>query len=89
MFGMQTRWRDMEGGMLSQAADAMSKLATQVGVPHQMLWEKYLPNWTDTDTARALDLIGSGAVDDLFDRILAQNQPNPDLQRPPAPDVQA
>lgn len=88
MFDMQVRWRDSENRSLAQAADALGKLATQVEVPVQMLWEKYLPDWTDTDTARALRLIDSGAVDRLLDSITRQSAPNevPDEETEPVED---
>lgn len=70
-FDMQVRWRDMELRSLSQAADAFGKLATQVGVPQEMLFEM-IPNWTDQDVARAKQLVESGAVDRLIAELEAQ-----------------
>lgn len=65
---MQVRWRDTESRSLTQAADALGKLAVQLKVPVEMLWEK-LPNWTDQDTARAKELIESGGA---IDQVLAE-----------------
>jgi hypothetical protein len=64
-FDMQSRWRDMESRSLSQAADALGKLATQLHVPLEMLWER-IPNWTDADSERAKNLVADGGVDALL-----------------------
>lgn len=61
-FDMQVRWRDTESRSLVQAADALGKLAVQLKVPVEMLWEK-IPGWTDGDTERAKELVESGALD--------------------------
>ncbi len=63
-FDMEVRWRDTEVRPLSQAADALGKLAAQVGVPLEMLWGM-IPNWTDSDVARAKALVESGTFDTL------------------------
>lgn len=55
----QVRWRDTEVRSLAQAADALGKLATMLGVPVEMLWEK-IPGWTDQDVSRARDIVASG-----------------------------
>jgi SPP1 Gp6-like portal protein len=55
----QVRWRDMESRSLAQAADALGKIATMLGVPVEMLWEK-IPGWTDQDVERAKDLVDKG-----------------------------
>ncbi len=72
-FDMQSRWRDMETRTLSGAADALGKLATQVGVPQELLFEM-IPGWTDIDVQRALTLVQSGAVESLFDAISRQQE---------------
>lgn len=64
-FDMQVRWRDMESRSLSQAADALGKLATQLHVPLEMLWER-IPNWTDADSERAKNLVQNGGIDALL-----------------------
>ena len=48
----QVRWRDTEIRSLAQAADALGKLATMLGVPAEMLWEK-IPGFTQLDVERA------------------------------------
>lgn len=50
-FAAEVRWRDMESRSLAQAADALGKLATMLGVPPQALWEK-IPGVTQTDVER-------------------------------------
>jgi len=45
------RWRDTEARALSQVADALGKLAAQLQIPPQELWER-IPGVTDDDIAR-------------------------------------
>jgi hypothetical protein len=47
----QVVWRDTTPRTLSQVADALGKLATQLGIPVQALWER-IPEVTDSDIAR-------------------------------------
>lgn len=58
-FDMQVRWRDTESRSLVQSANALSLLATNLGVPTEMLWER-IPGWTDYDSERAKNLVMSG-----------------------------
>jgi hypothetical protein len=78
-YDMQTRWADTEVRPLSQAADALGKLAAQVGVPLEMLWER-IPGWTDGDTARAKELVESGGFDALVAELSSQLGPNTPAQ---------
>lgn len=55
----EVRWRDTETRSLAQAADALGKLATMLGVPVEMLWER-IPGWTDQDVSRAKAIVESG-----------------------------
>ena len=64
-YDLQVRWRDTESRSLTQAADALGKLAVQLKVPVEMLWEK-VPGWTDSDTERAKSLIETGSVEQLL-----------------------
>jgi hypothetical protein len=65
----QVRWADMESRSLAQAADALGKLATMLGVPPEMLWEK-IPGWTDQDVQRAKDLAKKqGGMQALIDAL--------------------
>ena len=52
-------WEDTEGRSLGQAADALGKMATMLGVPVEMLWEQ-IPGWTQTDVERAKELVANG-----------------------------
>ncbi len=47
----QVIWRDPESRSLAQYADALGKIAAQLQVPPQVLWEK-LPGVTQTDVER-------------------------------------
>lgn len=44
----QVVWRDTESRSLAQVADALGKMATQLGIPPRALWEK-IPGVTDQD----------------------------------------
>lgn len=75
----QVRWRDTEIRSLSQAADALGKLATMIGVPVEMLWEK-IPGWTDTDVERAKVLAQQdGGVASLLRELVGGQQSTPVL----------
>ena len=67
-FASQVRWRDTESRSLAQAADALGKLATMLGVPVEMLWEQ-IPGWTQQDVDRAKGLRTAGTP---VDRIVAE-----------------
>lgn len=75
-FDMQVRWRDMESRSLSQTADALGKLATQLEVPVEILWER-IPGWTDSDTERAKPLRALAQVAALLEQVDGQSQPDP------------
>lgn len=47
----QVVWRDTTPRSLAQVADALGKLATQLGIPRRALWER-IPGVTDQDIAR-------------------------------------
>jgi hypothetical protein len=46
-FSLRMQWADIEARSMAQAADALGKIATQLGVPVQMLWE-LIPGVTKT-----------------------------------------
>ncbi len=79
---MEVKWRDTEVRPLSQAADALGKLAAQVGVPLEMLWTM-IPNWTDSDVERAKSLVQAQGFDTLLAELNAQlgQQQSPQAQR--------
>lgn len=56
------RWKDLENRSLAQTADALGKLADQLNIPVQMLWEQ-LPFWEREDTARARQLLEEAGAD--------------------------
>lgn len=71
-FDMQVRWRDTEPRSNSQAADALGKLAVQLKVPVEMLWEK-IPGWTDIDVERAKSLIQDGTFENLVKELMERD----------------
>lgn len=74
-FEAQIRWRDVGSRSLAQTADALGKMATMLGVPVEMLWEK-IPGFTDQDVAKAKELIQSGSsIDTLVNELLANAAP--------------
>jgi hypothetical protein len=80
-YDMQVRWKDTESRSLTQAADALGKLAVQLKVPVEMLWER-IPGWTDDDVVRAKDLVESGSLDQLI-AALEQQAAQQATQQPP------
>jgi len=87
-FSSQVRWRDMESRSLSQAADALGKIAQMLGVPAEMLWEK-IPGWTDQDVERAKALVQQGGGMEALLRELANAQTSPPPPPAPAPALPA
>lgn len=67
-FAAQVKWRDMESRSLAQAADALGKIATMLGVPPQALWEK-IPGVTQTDVESWKQLAQES---DAFGSLVAQ-----------------
>jgi hypothetical protein len=63
------RWRDTESRSMTQAADALGKLAVQLKVPLEMLWEK-IPGWTDDDVIRAKELIEDGTFEEMIKELM-------------------
>jgi len=47
-FASQMHWADMESRSMAQAADALGKIATMLGVPVEALWER-IPGVTQVD----------------------------------------
>jgi hypothetical protein len=70
---LRVRWKDTESGSMSQAADALGKLAVQLKVPIEMLWER-IPGWTDIDVQRAKELVESGSIEQLINELMAETQ---------------
>jgi hypothetical protein len=85
----QVVWRDSEARSLSQTADALGKIATQLGVPVQALWEK-LPGVTLTDVERWKTMAKEGdalaQLTALLDRQAQTGpQPAPPVKPQPVP----
>lgn len=70
---LRVRWKDTESGSMSQAADALGKLAAQLGVPFEMLWER-IPGWTDDDVQRAKELVESGSLEVLLRELVGEGE---------------
>jgi hypothetical protein len=64
---------------MSQAADALGKLAVQLKVPLEMLWER-IPGWTDTDVQRAKELVEDGTLEKLLAELIQETTPEPQQQ---------
>jgi hypothetical protein len=69
-YDLQVRWRDTESRSMTQAADALGKLAVQLKVPIEMLWER-IPGWTDDDVERAKTLVETGSIEALIAEMTA------------------
>jgi hypothetical protein len=76
-FGAQVKWADTEIRSLAQAADALGKLATMLGVPVEVLWDK-IPGFTQQDVEEAKGIVERGdslvQLKTLLDR-QAQDEP--------------
>lgn len=57
-FSSSVRWKDTEIRSLSQAADALGKIADQLGFPRELLWEK-IPGLDQQDIERAKAIIAN------------------------------
>ena len=83
-YDMEVRWRDTEVRPLIQAAQALGNLAQQVGVPLEMLWTM-IPGWTDTDVARAKELVEVQGMDALLAELAGQTTPGAGTTGTPTP----
>lgn len=69
-FESQIWWKDTESRSLAQSADALGKLASQLGVPYEMLWER-IPGWTSKDTEDAKKLVEEAKAELALEQELA------------------
>lgn len=77
-WNLQSRFRDTTSTSMSQAADALGKLAVQLKVPIEMLWER-IPGWSDNDVERAKELVESGGIEVLLAELLGETgEPEPE-----------
>ena len=70
-YDMEVKWADTEVRPLIQAAQALGNLASQVGVPLEMLWSM-IPGWGDSDVERAKQLVESQGMDALLGEFAKQ-----------------
>lgn len=71
----QVRWRDVESRSLAQVADALGKIATMLGFPVELLWEK-LPGISQQDVERAKQLVQEqGGIEKLLAQVVAGTTP--------------
>lgn len=68
---LRVRWADTESASMSQAVDALGKAAQMLGVPFEMLWERF-PGWTDDDVQRAKELVENGALETLLRELVGE-----------------
>lgn len=76
---LRVRWRDEQSVSMSQAADALGKLAVQLQVPIEMLWER-IPGWTDDDVERAKELVETGGIEQLLQELMGNGDNQQDGQ---------
>ena len=68
----QVRWRDTESRSLAQVADALGKLASQLGIPKEELWER-IPGVSQDEVARWKEAAKNGdAISQLTAMLGAQ-----------------
>lgn len=81
-YSAEVRWADMESRSLSQAADALGKLAQMLQVPVELLWTK-IPGFTDADIAEATRLAEEqGGLANLLREMTAGLESAPDDPAP-------
>lgn len=81
-FQSQIWWKDTESRSLAQSADALGKLASQLGVPYEMLWER-IPGWTSKDTEDAKKLVEEAKAEAMLEQELALAMGGGAGQQPP------
>lgn len=77
----QVVWRDVNNINLGAIADAWGKIATQLKVPVEMLWEK-IPGWTQADVERARSMAED--TDNMTELVGALNRQTQALTQQPA-----
>lgn len=75
-FSAEVRWKDTEIRSLSQAADALGKLAQMLRIPVELLWEK-VPGMSQQDVERAKAMIGNDVLAAMFAELDRQTAPTP------------
>ena len=72
-FESRVHWKNTDTYSFQSLAQALGILATQLGIPPEMLWAQ-LPDWTQLDTAQAKKLIEELQVAAQLDAEIAQQQ---------------
>lgn len=67
-FEAKVVWRDVESRSLSQLADALGKLATQLGIPPEALWDR-IPGVTTTEIEAWKELAAQRRREDPMNRM--------------------
>ncbi|ALX67273.1 phage portal protein [Microbacterium sp. XT11] len=80
----EVRWRDTTGEVMTAKVEALAKLATELGVPQEALWED-VPGVTDSKLQRWRELATVDPLDALTQEIARQTAPTP--PSPAAPDA--
>lgn len=68
-FSSRVHWRNDETQSFLTLAQALAQLATAVGIPPEMLWER-IPDWTNADTVRARGLVEKMKADAMAEQQL-------------------
>jgi hypothetical protein len=69
----QVRWLDTQSRAFVQTVQALGMAATQLKMPVEMLWERF-PDWTDSDTTRAKELVENGSIEALLAEFMGTEQ---------------
>ena len=83
-FSGEVIWRDMESRSLAQSADALGKLADQLGVPKKGLWKR-IPNVTQTELDEWDEMAGSEDATLLLVEALSRATPDEQVEAEPVP----
>lgn len=81
-------WRDMEVQSMSQAADALGKLAEQLEVPKHALWER-VPNVTATELRNWHQAREDADFEGQISNALMRSSPRREREAAPVPAVEA
>lgn len=73
-FTLRMEWADLQSRSMAQAADALGKMATMLGIPVEMLWDR-IPGVTPEDVTvwKQFKLSNPSADDKLADSLIAQS----------------
>ncbi|WDS52029.1 portal protein [Microbacterium phage Caron] len=80
----EVRWRDTTGEVMTAKVEALAKLATELGVPSEALWDE-VPGVTDSKLQRWRELNLVDPLDALTAEIARQTAPTPAPVATPEP----